>query len=670
MVVGYHSMKGKLTKKFLFTLLVLVLIALTGLVIYANTFQSPFIFDDIGAIVNNPDRRELDLSLSNWLGRRAIPYLTFDLNYRFGQLNLPGYHAVNIAIHIISAWGVFGLVYYLSRAAHKTSVWQLGNTAIDNHQGLALLAGLLFAVHPIQTQAVTYVIQRLASLAAMFYIGAMFFYVKFRLTRSRWWAGWAGLSLLFTWLAMNSKEIAITLPVAIAGLEFVFFSRRWFRFLRRIPKLLPWLVMIAVIPMYMTNIFGGLWSEEEFFNERNSGAIKKLGGGLGVVKEWEEEATVKEALQVLKPTTAETDDISRKEYLLTEFNVIRTYIRLVFLPINQNLDYDYLIASRLLELRTVLSLLFLLAVLAVAVIMFFKGLKMAAAGIFFFFLALSVESSFFPIKDVIFEHRLYLPMVGFVLFVVGISQWLVSKWGEKKNFFRGFVGTALLILLVLAGATYARNRVWSSEVSLWEDIVEKSPGLGRPKNNLGMHYVRKGNIKVAKEQFRSAIEVEEGYAEPRNNLGMIYIREGRLAEAEKILEEAIGLKENYTHAYNNLGAVYIEQGRLEDAEAMFRKAVNSDKGYVEARENLGMVLVRQERYEEAEEEFLEVLKIDLERVASLNSLGVIYARQGNTKKAIEYFEKALELNPGYAQARNNLNYFRKGKVETGLNMLN
>ena len=550
---SFNNLAGK---SFLFPLLSLALIAVVGLVIYSNTFNSPFVFDDIGAIVNNPDRRQLDLSLANWFGKRAIPYLTLDLNYYLGELNLFGYHLVNIAIHVITAWGVGGLTYCLSKAVHKTSTWQIGRVTVENHQGLALAAGLLFVAHPIQTQAVTYIIQRLASLATLFYVGALFFYAKFRLAKNRWGWLWAALSLVSTWLAMNSKEIAITLPVAIAGLEGFFFSRRWFLFLRRIPKLLPWLIMIVVIPMYMTNIFSGLWSEKEFFNEQNTEPIRKLGGGLGLVEEWKEEATVKEAIQVLMPSTAETDDISRKDYLLTEFNVIRTYIRLLVLPIRQNLDYDYPISSSLFEVRTMLSLLFLLTVLGGAVVTFFKGLRMAAGGIFFFFLALSVESSFFPIKDVIFEHRLYLPMVGFVLFAAGLGQWVIARWGDKKQTLRIVVGTAGVVLIVLMGATYARNRVWSSEISLWEDIAEKSPGKSRPHNDLGRGYLREGRLEEAAEEYRKELEIDPMSSSAHNNLGSIYGQWGKFSEAKEHILKAIEINPNHIEHYLELARTY------------------------------------------------------------------------------------------------------------------
>jgi hypothetical protein len=423
------------------------------------------VFDDIGAIVNDPGQHIIKWTRGYMLRTRVLPYLTFDLNYRFGRLNTVGYHIVNIIIHLTNAIVVFFLGYYLSRKALKTTVFKVCNYFVTNHWLMGLLMGLLFAVHPIQTQGVTYVVQRLASMTTLFYLLALLGYVKYRLSVSKWGVIWALLSILTAVMAMHSKEIAVTIPAAIVMIEIFFFKFT----LRRIPKLLPWLLLVFIIPSYLSP-YSELRLIMPWLGEGDSNLVNSAVGF------WD--------------SSTETDTISRSDYFFTQLNVVRTYTRLLWLPIGQNLDYDYPLSNSLFELKTVLSLLEHLFFIGLAVWLFVKKRKFISFGILFFYLALSVESSFFPIKDIIFEHRLYLPMFGFVMIVGGLMQWLLEVFKDKRvGQVKGtdiVLSVLALLLVVLAVSTYLRNSVWETETTLWTDIVTKSPDKPRPHNNLGV----------------------------------------------------------------------------------------------------------------------------------------------------------------------------------------
>jgi hypothetical protein len=364
-------------------------------------------------IEKNPVITSLDNFYSNTTGyefnsRRFVTYLTFALNYRFGGYSVVGYHIFNLAIHLINAL----LVYTLVLLVFRTQVAQLPhspgsamNAAEIRFRMAALFSALLFTAHPIQTQAVTYIYQRLTSLTTLFYLLSIVAYIKARLaglaaeqgaaSRARLKAAAFYLaSLICAILAMKTKEIAFTLPLMIALFEFVFFRSG---FKKKMIFILPLLMTLVIIPISMM------------------GLHKPLG----------------ELLSDISERTRVQTDMSRWDYLMTQMRVVVTYVRLIFFPAGQNLDYDYPVYHSFFDPSVFFSFVFL-ALLAGLGVYFLRRAKreasgpgspdfppiapfyyrLAAFGIFWFFLALSVESSFIPIVDVIFEHRVYLPSVG------------------------------------------------------------------------------------------------------------------------------------------------------------------------------------------------------------------------------------------------------------------
>lgn len=382
-------------------ILSLLAIIILGTIIYSNTFDASWHFDDHTAIVENYGIRDLKgialgIGASRWIG-----FTTFALNYHFGKLDVFGYHLVNIGIHLLSAI----LVYFLALLTLKTPY--LKETSISRHAAsLALASGLIFVAHPIQTQAVTYIVQRFTSLATLFYLLSLILFIKARLQNlggKRFYSpshlGCYLGSLLAAFLSMKTKEITITLPAIILLYEFCFFSPSLRALVRKLPYLTPLLLTFFIIPFSRSGI-----------------GILGVSGGTFI--------GIAEIGDVIGSATQETTAISRTDYLLTQFNVIVTYIRLMFFPVNQNLDYDYPISHTLFEFPTFFSFLLLVSIVIFGVWMFKKS-RLISFGIFWFFITLSVESSIIPIRDVIFEHRVYLPSVGFVLFLtVAIYQML------------------------------------------------------------------------------------------------------------------------------------------------------------------------------------------------------------------------------------------------------
>jgi len=572
-------------------------------IVYSNTLEAPFVFDDKLVIVENPIVRDLGYMVNpseakvhkghfeyESFRHRYIGYLTFALNYWIHKLDVIGYHLVNLAIHIINGL----IVYWLVILTFKTP-FLYSSILRERSTEIALFAGLLFACHPLQTQAVTYIWQRVTSLSTTFYCLALVFYILWRLTSKKTSSFATQMPILFYFgsvisavLAMKTKEIAFTLPVVIFLYELMFFEEK---LKKRILYITPLLLTMLIIPISLLE------------TEKLKGDLM---GNIGEV------------------TRVDTN-ISRMDYLLTQFTVIATYIRLIFFPINQNLDYDFPIYNTFLTPEVFLSFLLLFSIFSLGIYMFLHSrtrnstYRIIAFGIFWFFITLSVESSFIPIVDVIFEHRVYLPSTGFFIALTTGIFLLLNKFGHRKLHRIG-VAIIVTVIIMFSVFTYSRNNIWSSEIALWQDNVEKSPQKARP----------------------------------HNILGNVLNKQGRTEEAIEHYLHALQIKPDYEKTYNNLGRAFYNQGRFKEAIEHYLHALQIKPDYEKAHYNLGNVLNEQDRTEEAIEHYLHALRINPESEEAHNNLAISFVFKGYIKMAVSHFRKALHINPDYIPAKNNL----------------
>jgi Tfp pilus assembly protein PilF len=615
----------------------LVLITVLGLLVYSNTFDAPFQFDDISIVVNNQAAKGFDQSV---FMLRQVGYLSFALNYKAHGFDVRGYHAVNLLVHILSAV----LLYMLIRLTFRTPF--MADSSLREKSGhVALLSGLLFVCHPVQTQAVTYIVQRFASLSAMFYLASLVLYVRYRIgTIVRSTTGTDSsrefgvrrktasvllylASLLCALLAMKTKEMAFTLPLAIVMYELMFFRGG---FKSRLLHLGPLFLTILIIPL----------------------TLFSLNVSLGDVLE-----------RITEATRMQTG-MSRLEYLFTEFRVITTYVRLLFLPVGQNLDYDYPMYGSLFEPPVFLSFVFLLGIFGLGVYMLRRSRteaagRLAAFGVFWFFLTLSVESSIVPIVDVIFEHRVYLPSAGvFVAVAAGVcllSNRLSGVWTKAV------AGILVAVVVVLSGTAYARNNVWRSEISLWEDVVRKSPENARGHNNLGNKYISEGKVDKAIQHYLLALEARpwirpslRDYTEIHYNIANAYRDSGLLDKAIEHYKESLRIDFNNLDAYNNLGMVYFSKGLTEKAITYYQAAIELDPDYAEAHFNLAEAYWAKGLVDKSIENYKAFLEYRLDYAEAHYNIGVAYEAKGMTGKAENHFRMALELSPDYEGAREKL----------------
>ena len=309
----------------------------------------------------------------------------------------------------------------------------------------------------------------------------------------------------------------------------------------------------------------------------------------------------------------------------------------MFLPLNQNLDYDLYPSTNFFEPGTVLSLLLLMSLVVIAVLLFNKH-RILSFGIFWFFLTLAVESSIIPIEDMIFEHRTYLPSVGFFLILVYGAYTLL--WNKSKY-------AAIAVLAIIIGInsilTFERNHVWENELTLWSDVVSKSPEKARALNNLGAAYMSAKKNELAVQNFDAAIRSRPKYAEAYNNRGDALKELGKNEEAIKDFEMAISLKPKYVEAYGNCGNSYAAMGNYMDAIKKYNQAIAINPGCTDAYSNKGNAYLSMKNYDEAIKEFSRAIVIDPNYARAYYNRGIAYFSIQKFRLALNDETKAKQL---------------------------
>lgn len=555
----------------------LLLLTIIATAIYASVINAPFVFDDRGCIVDNPaitnvtfliDKTSLktlnlDEDLHKNIILRPVSYASFALNHYLGGLDVRGYHAFNICIHLANAV----LVYCLVLLAVKTPYFRLMNK--DDHSFtppliVAFFSAAFFVCHPLQTQAVTYVTQRFASFATFFYLCSLTLYIRSRLEEK---AGirriaYAG-SIIAAILAMNTKEIAFTLPAVICLFEFMFCSGS---IKKRAQLLAPLLLTMLIIPIKVLQLAAELPQGEGSAINRSMNLVNYAG-------------------------------VSNWEYLLSQFRVIISYVRLLVLPFGQNIDHDFPLHASFFTAPVFLSFGILVALLGTAVYLHHLSgkvdspqrhwLRMNAFGIFWFFATISVESSIIPLDDLMVEQRVYLPSIGFFIATVSATGFIAGRTGLLSNSSRSTYIIALsLLILTLSATSYRRNSLWQNPITLWKDAAQKSPNKSRPYTNLGAHYYELGLLTDALQALNTSLKLNPGNIESRHNIANLYLELKQYAYAEREYLQLIRLQPNNEKIRNNLGHLYYLLQDHEKAVFFYKRALEINPYFLAARINL------------------------------------------------------------------------------------
>ena len=576
---------------------------------YHNSFSGPFVFDDSAAIVGNPTIRHLSAMgdvLSppreggQTVGGRPVVNLSLAINYALGGTEVRGYHVLNLVIHTLSALVLFGIVR--RTLLQPVLRERFGSAATP----LALAVALLWAVHPLQTESVTYVIQRAESLVGFFYLLTLYGFIRGATESGPTRNAWLGLSFVACLGGMATKEVMVTAPLLVLLYDRTFVAGSWRAALGRGKffyvglsatwVLLGWLVLGA----------------------ENRGGTAGLGLGDSV---W--------------------------TYALTQTRAITHYLQLVVWPRPLVFDYGTDAIEHLVDaLPFAFVVVGLLGGVVVAV------WRRPAVGFLgaWFFAILAPSSSFVPIAvQPVAEHRMYLPLAAVVALVV---LGLHGRWKRVSWF--AFAAAAL----ALGCATVKRNEDFRAATSIWADTVAKRPGNARAQCYLGDALAAERRFEEALAHYDEAMRLDRPavargdrsiYCDILVNSGNVLRALGRNDEAAKRYEEAVGIDGRLVAAHFNLGAVRLQADRLPEAMAQFEQTLKLDANYTPAHTSLGSALLLAGRAPEALSHYATALRLD-PSAKSQRDLGValLFARQ--PAEAVAHLEEAVRLAPDSAQA--------------------
>jgi tetratricopeptide (TPR) repeat protein len=629
----------------------ILLIAIVGILAYANSFQNTFQFDDGFHIVDGQKIRSMDnvLSLSHWkaVNNRPFAFFTLAVDYQLAGKNLNGtpkvamFHISNLIFHIIAAF----IAFLLALEIMSLSVFKKNKIIQENKVLIALFSSFIFVLHPIQTQAVTYIIQRMAVLAGLFYMASVLLYIKGRVAHlnpknTKAWLPYAYYAGAFVAGAFGflSKQNAITFPIALILAEVLFIRNGEEKIDRKFLGIFSSAVGLIII--------------------------------LGII---------------INGIPVEFDKISRSEYLYTQFRVLVKYWQLLFLPVNQHLDYYFPISTTLWGAKELLSLAFILLTLAAGVWLFMKKWFVASFAIFWFYITLSLESSIIPIRDVIFEHRLYLAVFGFGFMISYLAFYFLGK----KNVKTPVIALTVLCLIYL-GASINRNSVWKNPYTLWSDSVKKSPKRERAWYWLATYYSAEKDQENAMKCYDTSIKCNPAFSLAYNGRANLKKETGNMESALKDYTEAIKLDPKYFSAYYNRGATYSAMNNFSKAIADYDKSIElgnkssavyynrgnakrKAKDFDSAIEdynialkldqsnplvyfNRGLTKASLKKHSEALVDIDQAIRIDPRNYLFYNGKGVSLIALGRYQEAVTNFDQTLQLSPDFGQAYYNRGY--------------
>jgi protein O-mannosyl-transferase len=624
---------------------VALLVVVAGIA-YHNTFGVPFLFDDIESIVENPSIRSLVTALSPpaasgiTVSGRPLLNLSLALNFAAGGLDVRGYHAVNLALHIAAGLLLFGLVrrtleLIASRAGGGASgdapsgmvgapavgpVTDRARTRTDeprrvespglqhhavNGIWLAAAVSLLWIAHPLNTESVTYVVQRAESLVAVFLLLTL--YACARAATSARPLHWQVLAVVSCALGMTSKEVMVSAP----------------------------LLVLLYDRTFVAGTFGDAWKRRKWFH-------------LALASTWLLLAASIWTSAFRGGTTGFAGGVTWWNYALTQCRAIVHYLRLSVWPHPLVFDHGTAVVTDPLAVAPHFAVL--VALVAATLWALRRSPMIGFAGACFFAI-LAPTSSVVPVAtQTVAEHRMYLPLAAVLTLVV------LALHATLARHRAWFAGAVVVAATALAVTTLQRNSDYTSAESIWRDTMDKNPANPRAPVSLGNALVAAGRAAEALPLFERALQLDPNHVKAHGALGNALLALGRAREAVPRLEEALRLQPDEFKTLSNLGNALLAAGRFDEAIARQREALRLAPTSVETRHNLAVALARAGRPAEAVEELRTTLRQTPDYAAARLTLANTLVLAGKPEAAIEEYRALLADRPDMTDAWSNLGF--------------
>lgn len=573
------------------------ILAFAVLCVYSNSFHNSFHFDDFAQVSENTNIRSIsnvprffvDPGIESYLklkGYRPLTLVSYTLNHALTGPGAWGFHLGNVALHILNALLLFFVV---------SGVIKAEGTGRDAGY-LPLLASLVFALHPVQTSAVTYISGRSALLVSFFCLSSFLCFIRYRLGGPRAMY-YAALSPLLFLMGLFSKDNAITLIALILAYDFLFVSpgQALQHPKRRLVVYAPFLAAAAIFLAVKSLLLGYVGAPRPAF-------------GTGV-------------------------------YLMSEAKALLIYLRLMLIPVNQNFDY-HIPATTSVDVPVVISAV----LIAIALVWMYRHRKTDRVLVFFglwIFITLVPESTFVPLPDIVVLYRLYLPSAGLIAAAVIFTA---RTFRPTPAFAKAF---AVSVLLMFGALSYGRNFVYADEFTLWGDVARKAPYSARAHAFYADGLDKAGRYSEAGSEYLLAVRLDPAFAEcgsVYNDLGVRLLEKGDYDEAVELFTQAVRTEPGFVNAYTNLGAAYHRMGRYRDAAREFLKALGKDPLCGQAHFNLALSYTELGMHREALSEITKASGLVQQDFELYYNLAIIHNNNGMKQEALRYARESR----GYA----------------------
>jgi len=571
---------------------VLMLLTVTA---YLPALTGKFVFDDYPLIAGNPMIKASDGLYRFWFTTEALDYwpLTSSawwLEWRLWGANPMGYHVVNVLLHAANAV----LVWIVLKRLRIPGAW---------------LAGLVFAIHPVNVATGAWISELKNTLSMFLYAAATLLYLEFDETGG--W-GWYGLSLAAFLLALLSKASVVMLPVVLLGCVWWLRGRvRWKDFLRSVPFFVLSLGLALVT----------LW----FQHYRSIGGHHPL------------------------------RTVGFPFRLATAGRVPWFYLYKALLPVNLMMIYPKW------DINSSRWVSYVPGAVLIGTLTWFWWKRNAWGRPLFFGLGYFVVT-LFPVMgffdqsfyrySLVADHWQYQAIVAPIALMIGAVALIWRRLEERGRPWGAMAGIVLLALLGVG--TWRRSCVYADEESLWRDNVEKNPNAWMAHICLADFLAGTGRTSEAITQYEQALRIEPAWGQAHFNLGVTLARLGRLDEAIGQYEQALRTEPNLAEAHNNLGTALRQVGRLDEAIEHYEQAIRIQPAFAEAHFNLGNALAQSGKLDEAIEQYEQAVQIRPDVALTHFNLGNTLWRVGRVKQAAAQYEETLRLDPSFTQAKTNL----------------
>jgi len=610
----------------------IMIIVITGVLIYSNVIKVPFYFDDTVRIQNNKFVRVDELTLKKIedaafkkpaLSGRPISNISFAINYYFHQYIVDGYHIVNIVIHILTGIFLFSFLAVTLNLSNRLTVSPNSSKVTIKPGYVALFAALLWFTNPLHTSSVTYIIQRMNSLAAMFYIFSFLLYVKARILQTSTINLTKRLTklkvhLLFTssfvtWLlSLCCKQTAPLFPFFVILYEFYFFqnlNKEWLKkYFKYFLVLLFFLSIVVVISLTNGHLIQNLSRFRDFAN----------------------------------------NEFTYLQRVLTQPRVMLYYITLFLFPhpSRLKLDYDYPLFFSPFNPSTTLVAIFTILFLMNFSLYVAKKDRLISFCILWFFGNLLVESSVIPLA-IIWEYRTYVPSMFLGLLIVI----LIGRYSKTKL---SFIFIISAVVLMNSGWTYKKNDLWNNKVAFWMDNVNKTPHKARPHYQLAHAFSKQEKMDNASFYYNKTLLLNPKHYKAHNNLGVALEKKGDIAKAIAHFKKSIKIAPSYVDPYNNLGNIMVGNEKLNKAIELFNTALIYEPNNENTHFNLAVALEKMNSPDMAIKHYLEALRIKPFFPQAHNNLGGIFLKKNKISSALFHFKEAVRIDPEFIKAKENL----------------